>query len=476
MNTILKRKAGVITIMILALSLSSTARNITLKIHLRGVYESKISLMPLSGANAFKPIAEGNGIKNGDMATIAVQADKLPGEFVVRFDYKQKQEDTPYPAEKQIILSTQDLELWVSPIYCNNPDSTWFQEGEKENSTAVWFARENARRKEKVALLQNFLMNDDESQSKFYQAAVQEYEKRRVGYNQWIDGQVKEHNNLFVAHSFRFQHIPVIAFNGNKEKMTQDITGNYFEGIDFNDTLLLKTKGMTDWMNGYVNIYGSLATTEQLRDSLFTLAGQRAIEKAKTGHPKVYGWMVDYFYKGYESFGMKKGTEMLKKYTDDPNCLTSKRQEILKRLEGMQKMKKGTVAPGFEAEMFDGMKLRFDGISKQKKYELIVFYESECSHCKELLKELALWYSIPENKVWFEVITVAMDDDRKIWEQSYTKNKFDWYDVWAPGGVNSKVANDYYILSTPVIYIIDKEMKIAATPDNLKGIESFLNE
>jgi len=68
---------------------------------------------------------------------------------------------------------------------------------------------------------------------------------------------------------------------------------------------------MKEWMDGFVNFNGELATSVNLRDSIFTLAGKTAIEKARTGHPMVYGWMVDYFFKGYESFNITKGIEML---------------------------------------------------------------------------------------------------------------------------------------------------------------------
>jgi hypothetical protein len=56
----------------------------------------------------------------------------LPGEFVLRFDYKENKESTPYPSEKYIFINNQDLELWVRPQYCNNADSTWFQPDEKK--------------------------------------------------------------------------------------------------------------------------------------------------------------------------------------------------------------------------------------------------------------------------------------------------------------------------------------------------------
>lgn len=444
----------------------------SINLQLRGVYDSKVTLTPFFQGRYQNPLVEVSDVK-GELK-MNVPANYLPGQFLIRMDYRKKAEDQPYPSEFIFYMNDQDLDLGINPLAIY-PDSIYFG-NDTENPVFFKFGRENEIRRQQLIMLEQLLTVYDTRNSKFYKMAEIEFENRLLQYNGWISSQKSENSKLFVSHIFDFQKAIPIRWDLPDLQRSEEQVLHYFDEIDLNDTLIVKTQALENFLSRYMGLLGLRATTEKLRDSLFVEAGRIACEKTSSGHPKVYGWMVDYFYRGYESYNISSGIAMLQKFISDPRCLTSKRQEILKRLEGMQKMKKGTVAQGFEAEMFDGMKLRFDGISKQKKYELVVFYESDCSHCKELLKELAQWYSIPENKVWFEVITVAMDDDRKIWEQSYTKNKFDWYDVWAPGGVNSKVANDYYILSTPVIYIIDKEMKIAATPDNLKGIESFLNE
>jgi hypothetical protein len=84
----------------------------------------------------------------------------------LRFDYKEKEASTPYPAEKYVFINDQNLEIWVNPIYCNNTDSTWFQKNERENTTFTRFSKENGSRKEKLGLLQNFLMNYDDTKYK----------------------------------------------------------------------------------------------------------------------------------------------------------------------------------------------------------------------------------------------------------------------------------------------------------------------
>jgi hypothetical protein len=95
----------------LCLNFHLSAQDITLKINLRGVYESKITLLPLTGNNPLKPIAERTGFKNGETAIISVSKDKLPAAFVLRFDYKEKETSTPYPSEKRIFIYNQNIEL-----------------------------------------------------------------------------------------------------------------------------------------------------------------------------------------------------------------------------------------------------------------------------------------------------------------------------------------------------------------------------
>src|SRR4030042_6884806 len=69
---------------------SIQAQDVTLTIHLRGVYESKISLLPLTGTDVLKPIIIIDSVKNGGTALLKVPDERLPGEFVLRFDYKDK--------------------------------------------------------------------------------------------------------------------------------------------------------------------------------------------------------------------------------------------------------------------------------------------------------------------------------------------------------------------------------------------------
>jgi len=445
----------------------SQTHDVTVIIHLRGVYETNISLLGMNSQRLFKPILEVTAIKNGQTTTLIVPKDQLPGEFVMRFDYKELESSTPYPSEKSLIINQQNLELWVSPVYCNNSDSSYYQEGELENTTFGRFSMENATKKEKLGLLQNFLMSYDETDSRFYQMGIDEYEKRRTDYNQWLSAQTRKDKDLFVCSMYPFQFVPQILWKGSETDRIYSMIAHYFDGMDFKNPHIIRTSFINKWMDNYVNLYGQMSTTTALRDSLFPLAGKTAIDKSKTGHPLVYGWMVDYFYRGYESNGIDAGMKILQPYLDDPNCLTSKRLEIERRLKGMETLVPGSPAPPIIMNDSDGGNFDLYAMKSPAKFTLILFWSGDCSHCEELTKQLYPWQQQAEISNDLTVVAISLDEtDTEI--EAWQKKKGDfknWKHLRAPEGVRSKEASDYYVLATPVMVLLDQaSKKIVALP------------
>jgi len=459
------------------LSASGKTQNAEIIIHLRGVYESNISLLHISGSNTITPVTVTHSVKNGETTNLQVHGNYLPGEFVLRFDYKENAGSTPYPSEKYIIVHNQDLELWVHPVFCNNTDSTWFQADERENSVLIRFLQENLIQKEMLGLLQNFLLNYDDTNSEFYRQGIKEYEKRRREFNRWLYEQTKIYKELFISHLFVFQHIPQIDWKGSNTDRKQSLRNTYFEGMDFSDPFIVKTSRMKELMDGYVNLYGELATSIKLRDSLFTLAGKTAIEKAKRGQPIVYGWMVDYFFNGYESFNIEEGIKMLEPYLNDPNCLTTRRQEINKRLKGIETMVPGATAPDIIMIDVEDKPFELNVFQTEKKYLLLLFWSADCNHCIETLDRLHSLYQQTEIQRRLEIIAISMDETESEilkWQQKIRELK-GWTQIRAYDGLRSKVANDYYILGIPVMVLLNSKTKeIVSLPEDTGQLENLL--
>jgi thioredoxin-related protein len=254
---------------------------------------------------------------------------------------------------------------------------------------------------------------------------------------------------------------------------------HYFDGMDFKNPQLIRTSYIFKWMDSYVNLYGQLATTTEKRDSLFPLAGKRAIDKARLGDPLIYGWMVDYFYRGYESNAIDAGMKVLQPYLDDPNCMTSKRQEIKRRLEGMQ-----TLVPGSQAHdviMKDIENKEFDLFKADitTKHILLLFWSAGCSHCVETCDQVYPWQQQAEISKQVSVVAISLDEtDTEIdaWKKKWPTYG-NWRHLRALDGIRSKQASDYYVLATPVMVLIERATKkIIATPNTLNELKIALSK
>ena len=446
-----------------------------LTVHLQGVFEAKVSLIPFEGLKAVysEPVGEVSDVKNGETAAIEVPAQYLPGEFVLRIDYRVKEADNPYPAERIIYINKQDVELAVNPPYINNDQKTKFNKGEKENTAYSAFMEKNSKKRMPIDLLRQFLLSYDRPKSKLYRQGVKEFERRRVEYNTWLDNQARAHRELYVSSLFQFQHIPAIEWKGNESEHISQVLKNYFEGIDFSDPSIIRLRELHRFMDGYMKLYGMQVTTEELRDSLFVQAGRLACKKASQGHPKVYGWMVDYFYTGYETYDIKDGMTMLREHINNPNCLTSKKQQIIKRLEGMHKLVPGALSPDFAGSDNEGNNFEFHKWRGKARYKLLLFWSTGCESCQRLVKELTQWHNESANKEKIDIIAVSLDETKvevQKWE-SVIVGLSEWKHLRPKEGVNSPVANDYAILSTPVMFLIESEGNtIVSVPDNFNQL------
>ena len=456
-----------------SVDLSAQNPDVVFTFHVRGVYDSKITLLTPGHLGYYEQFREIQTIRNGETTRIVIPKDFLPGEFIVRFDYKVKETSTPYPSEKFIFINDQDLELWVNPVYCNNLDSTYFQKNESENTMFAMFSEENTRRKEKLGLLQNFLMNYDDQKSLFYQEGIKEYEQRRQAYNQWLTEYHQKDKKLFVSILYQFEYVPQIPWTGTETDRIISLINHYFDFIDFNNPLIVKFSDLNKWMDNYVNLFGQLSTTTALLDSLIPEAGRTAIEKAKEGHPLVYGWMVDYFFRGFESNIITSGMKILEPYLNDPNCLTTKRLEINRRLEGMKTLLPGTKAPDITLKDPEGNPFNLYSYTPPCNYILLLFWSAGCSHCLETVDNLYPWQQQKENQRKINIVAVGLDEtDTDIMKWRDKIRAFPaWKHFGEPKGVSSKVANDFYVLSTPVMILLNSKTKeIVAIPNTLQEL------
>jgi len=184
---------------------------------------------------------------------------------------------------------------------------------------------------------------------------------------------------------------------------------------------------------------------------------------------------VDYFYRGYEANGIDAGMKILEPYLDDPNCLTSKRQEIARRLKGIETLVKGSKAPDITMKDPQGNLFELSKLETQCNYILILFWSADCEHCAEMLAKLYPWQQQADIRQKMMVVAISLDETEtevKDWEKKFP-DLIGWKHLRAEEGVRSKVASDYYVLATPVMVLIDaKTREIVDMPNTVEELKS----
>ncbi len=444
-----------------------------LTVSLRGVYDSKITLKAFEGPSYGPALGVRNAVKNGEQVVFNLPADALPGEFLLRFDYRKDDASNPYPGELQLYLNKENITVHANPMYLRG-DSLQL-ENDTENQAWFRFSEESARRQQMIGLLGQLVDNYDRRQSSVWKQAAAEYNQRVEELNRWIDSQVKENSNLYVSHLFRFSRIEPINRDVPPDRMLMEKAAHWFDDFDMNDTLVVRSRQMNQYMSAYLGLFQPYYTSEEMRDSMIVLAARMACRKASEGHPAVYGWMVDYFYTGFETYNIQPGIKMLEEHINNPLCLTSRKREIATRLQGMGKLKPGIQAPEITVQNVDGKDQIINFSRGEMDFHLLVFYDSECGHCNHLLKDLQQWYNVPENSVWMDIYTVALDNEQEKWISFHNEKAFPWTDMHAVGGVNSKAAADYYILSAPQMFVMNNNGQLEAMPASVEELNRFLH-
>ena len=163
--------------------------------------------------------------------------------------------------------------------------------------------------------------------------------------------------------------------------------------------------------------------------------------------------------------------------TDRFSWIDSSATNLANQLESYRAMKVGKTAPDirFTGDVFEkGLVIknpsRLSEISA--KYKVVIFGASWCTACSEEMVQLFPLYSKWKAK-GLEVVFVSLDTDKTAF-QNYTNVmpfiSFCDYQQW-----NTQAAKDYYVSSSPTIYLLDKNNKIILRPRFVKAIDSWID-
>jgi thiol-disulfide isomerase/thioredoxin len=242
------------------------------------------------------------------------------------------------------------------------------------------------------------------------------------------------------------------------------------------DTLYLDSKAWYTEINEILGAYDKRAPYHQLFGKDFITALER------TQIPEAYTKLAEAAFSITEQFNWSEAqTEIVDYLTGKADKRLLNTSGKVAQIYALKNLQKGMQAPDLVLTAHDkeGKQIQNPITISSKDFSkegytktVLVFYQSGCGPCEELMGQLPQYYDkLKSNGI--RVISFAADENEQQFNSTATS--FPWKDKYCDfkgiKGVNFK---NYAVVGTPTIYILDKNGKIEAKLASMSEIVAFV--
>ena len=387
-------------------------------------------------------------VKNG-VFNLKIPANALPGTYRLVYAVPQEQFyfDVIYNGKEDITFAF-DATNGVS-FFTSNENilfNTYFKEiNDLEQQITNYYTSSSSDEKEFKAL------------TKQLQSTQDTYEKKTEG---------------TMAYHFIKSNKPYIPTNAEPvEVYVNNKKTHYFDALDFDNPILQASGFLTDKMINYVFTALPLKPMTDIEKQKAMNHNVDTInEKLKTVNDP---YKMHLFYSLWTQASVTTSNitadYIYKTYLKEL-ASTAKNKTIIDEVEVHNRLRIGALAPDIQWKK-DGVSQSLSNLKGAENY-VLVFWSSTCSHC---LHELPALHKKLEDFNTVKVVAVGLENDDVNWKkESADLSHFEH--AIALGKWESAYASTYNIQQTPTYFILDKDKRIIAKPDNDKAVVEFLEK
>lgn len=372
-----------------------------------------------------------------------------------------------------VILSGEDIKIIGEAL--SYPESMKILQG-KENQLFEQYAKEYPRREQTLSawryLDKIYSVDSLFSIQKVPLAAIQE-EKLR------IETEDANFINSIPKDSYVRWYLPVRKLMSSVSTIAQyqpeiiPETIQAFRNIDYTDLRLYKSGLFKDAIESHFWLLENSGKPldivfEEMKISIDAMMLKLANDE------KIFNEATNYLYDLLEKHSLFQASEYLAlKVLNEESCTLT--NDLAKQLETYRAMKKGNIAPEiiFINSGFSNPTKAINKLSDIKsKFTLVVFGASWCPKCNEELPIISNYYTKWKSKS-VEVVFIALEEEKKSFTD-FTKNfPFPSYSdlkKW-----NCKIVNDYYVFSTPTMFLLDDKRQIILRTNSVKQMDAWVD-
>ncbi|GAB4303861.1 MAG: hypothetical protein Kow0068_25980 [Marinilabiliales bacterium] len=285
----------------------------------------------------------------------------------------------------------------------------------------------------------------------------------------------KKYPDSFLAKYLNTFRTPIIDTKMPDDEKIKYLKEHFFDYIDFNDTALFYSNGLTNKIIDFLKFYRNENISRHDEELQFIEAVDLLFSKISIDDA-CYNFILEYLIKGFEHFKYDEVLEHIAaNYTVKSVCSNEERKsELQKALDYYKKTAIGSTVPDIKLKDINGKEISmFDAVKTD--FTMLIFWQTTCPHCIELFPKLKDYYNSLEKRN-FEIFAVSIDTNTEAWKKFIKEGGYNWINVNESNGWENKVLDDYNIFATPTILILDKKHKIIAKPVDMKEIRMELKK
>lgn len=251
---------------------------------------------------------------------------------------------------------------------------------------------------------------------------------------------------------------------------SKNLKTHFFDAIDFKNQTILSSNFITEKMLNYVFGVSSddadeVANYKANIDVFCKMMKPASAEIKSNLLTELWQQMVDLEYEEVANY-------IAENYLIDI-ATTLKDKHLLTALKTYKNTSIGYKAPDFALDLKTNNGKFFKKLSELNiaKNYIVAFWSSECSHCLNEIPQLQSFVNKQE-KGKIKVIAVALEDDGKNWKIKM-KSFPEFIHVLALGKWDNAIGDNYGVTTTPTYFILDKDKKIVAKPENFESLKAY---
>ncbi len=386
---------------------------------------------------------------------VFVISDKIYFDFVINNDHKFTMETTPGdPINKMSIQDSPENELFYKYLRYNRQKYDEIQKLDNQSKLAA----------------------GQKDMLKAYSEKVNAINKELIDFKLGIVARNPDSFTAFMINAMREPEVPEIPIlpNGRPDSTFGYLyfKSHFWDGTDFTDDRLLRTPVFHNKLKKYFD-----NVVVQNPDSVIREV-DTYIEKSRP-NPEMFKYMVwftTYHYENHEYMGFDKVfVHIVDQYyiTGQTTWITSDvNEKIIRKANKIRPLLIGQVAPNMIMQDTSLQLISMHNVNAE--YLILLFWDPVCGHCEKEIPVIKEFYDQKKLEYGVEIFAICSDTSLVKWKSSIIKKNMNWINVDGPRTLTGDYHEQYDIISTPVIYILNKRKEIIAKKLAAEKVGTFI--